>query len=245
MLDDIRLTNMLSDYKAFEELPAVRYLVKTCLSEGMMQRVISAYSADDPLTELQNFQNDVLNLGYRDNVTDFFIQSLECAFGLKSEVQIDKDEKAINKPSKKSSIVSIANDGKHLSFKGIPIYGEPDVVVASLEKIGYEILHPYNYHDHIGVLQGTFAGINGCSIIVGGTASSDLVYSIAVLFPEQNNWYNLKDQYMAYKDKLKKKYGKPISGEYFDEPYYEGDGYELSALSNGSCHYASVVSYSN
>ena len=49
----------------------------------------------------------------------------------------------------------------------------------------------------------------------------------------------IRSEYEDYKQKLTKKYGSPESYEYFMDPYYEGDGYELTALSSEHCHYIS------
>ena len=43
-----------------------------------------------------------------------------------------------------------------------------------------------------------------------------------------------------------KKYGNPTNNyEFFSKPYYEGDGYELSALRNEKCHYISAFETKN
>ena len=50
----------------------------------------------------------------------------------------------------------------------------------------------------------------------------------------------LKDEYEKVKAQLTRKYGTPESYEYFLDPYYEGDGSELTALYSSHCKYLSV-----
>jgi hypothetical protein len=54
-------------------------------------------------------------------------------------------------------------------------------------------------------------------------------------------WSLLKSQYEEYKELYKKKYSdiECKSFEFFKDPYDEGDGYELQALSLDKCIYAS------
>ena len=61
-----------------------------------------------------------------------------------------------------------------------------------------------------------------------------------VFFQPHQIWYSIKDKYEKIKNQLTKKYGKPESHEFFSDPYYEGDGYELQALSNEHCTWMSL-----
>ncbi len=58
-----------------------------------------------------------------------------------------------------------------------------------------------------------------------------------VTFPEKVSWHSLKSEYNSFKDSYNDKYGKGRSYEYFSDPYYEGDGYELQALRLEKCTY--------
>lgn len=62
------------------------------------------------------------------------------------------------------------------------------------------------------------------------TPKTKKVYKVSTYFPKKNNWYVLKSEYERYKLLLTEKYGTPESYEYFKEPYYEGDGYEMQAV---------------
>jgi len=65
-----------------------------------------------------------------------------------------------------------------------------------------------------------------------------IVHTAGYVFPKSDTWYSLKSKFNLVKDMLTEKYGKPQkSDNTFSRPYYEGDGYEMSAVSNNKCHY--------
>ena len=69
-------------------------------------------------------------------------------------------------------------------------------------------------------------------------------YSVSVFTPEALTWWSVKADYDRIKEMLRKKYGRPSSStEFFSDPYDEGDGYELTALSTGNAMF--VTSYSS
>lgn len=101
------------------------------------------------------------------------------------------------------------------------------------------------YKNDAGVaLSGDFAGKSDCTILVIATKISKTVWKVVAQFPEKSSWYSLKDEYNSFKESYTKKYGKPKSYEFFTDPYYEGDGYELQALKYGKCTWASYFSTS-
>ena len=91
----------------------------------------------------------------------------------------------------------------------------------------------------IAMLKGDFAGKSDCTIGVLATKQSNTVWKVVVYFPEKTSWYSLKSEYKSFKESYTEKYGSPSSYEYFSDPYYEGDGYELQALRLEKCSYVS------
>lgn len=70
------------------------------------------------------------------------------------------------------------------------------------------------------------------------TPISKKVWKLSIYLPRETNWYSIKTQYYKFADKLKEKYGEPNNTyETFLSPYYEGDGYEMSALRNNKVYY--------
>lgn len=242
VLDNINLPNMLADFKAYEDIPACRFLIKICLSEGMMSTIINIYnSGEESVNQLNLLRKDLENqYGFREDVVNYFIDSLSDAFGWHYTPSKDIVSENQNKRDTKISSRKSQNSGKHLTFKGIGIYGNPEDVILQLESQGYTLIQPYSYNDHTAVLLGSFAGVQNCTILVSCTPSTDVVYSIGVIFPENyTDWFSLKNQYQYYKDNLSKKYGEIQPFEYFQDPYYEGDGYELTAIMSRQGHFMS------
>ena len=125
----------------------------------------------------------------------------------------------------------------HLEFKGIPINGKIDNFVNKLETQGFRITEKL---DDIVMMKGQFTG-KDATIYIISTKKSKTVWKVVVEFSEQSSWFSLKSDYNYYKEMFVKKYGIPTDNyEFFSKPYYEGDGYELSALRNGKCHYISA-----
>lgn len=138
------------------------------------------------------------------------------------------------------SITSMAQT-EHMTFKGVPIDGQLNAFVSALEKQGYT---KKLQNDDGAILKGDFAGKSDCTIFVVATKVSKTVWKVAIKFPEKASWYSLKDEYKTFRESYTNKYGKPVTYEFFSDPYYEGDGYELQALRKKKCTYVSFFTSS-
>lgn len=126
---------------------------------------------------------------------------------------------------------------QHLKFKNIPITGQMSNMITQLQKVGFTLDYK---EDNFAKMKGVFAN-KDCELVIGTTSKTKQVYMITVIFEKATSWYSLKSDYLELKQQLKDKYGvKPTSKEEFEYPYYEGDGYELSATSNDKCTYGSI-----
>lgn len=135
-----------------------------------------------------------------------------------------------------------AQDSSAIKFKGIPVSGHISNMVEELKKQGYTLKELNNTS---ALLNGKFAN-ETCDIIVYATATSKQVYSILVVFGKQSSWYSLKSEYLRIKNMVKDKYNvSPDATEKFYSPYYEGDGYEMQALSRDKCAYFSTFDIDN
>lgn len=122
---------------------------------------------------------------------------------------------------------------KHAYFKDIPLDGCFDDFSRQLIQLGY------TYDEDSNVFSGKFAN-EFVQIGVECTPKSNIIYGCYVRFGLENLWDNLKDKYFKYKNLYRKKYGKPKEeGEFFVDPYCEGDGDELIATCNSHCIYCS------
>ena len=87
----------------------------------------------------------------------------------------------------------------------------------------------------VAIFNGDFAGLKDCSIMVGTT---DGLLIVMVVSQEYKSWQQLKSDYLAITDAYEKKYGTPKQKELsFKGSYYDGDGYEMTAVKNDKCNY--------
>lgn len=129
---------------------------------------------------------------------------------------------------------SFAQESSHFDFKGIPIDGSLDSYVGQLNKKGFTTTK--NTED-AAMLKGTFAG-EDVEVAVYTTPKSRTVYMVVVAFPEQSAWYSIKSDFKKLENSLQEKYGKPsLQRKSFASPYYEGDGYEMTAIKVDKCYY--------
>lgn len=144
-----------------------------------------------------------------------------------------------------ASISTIAQTGtfsseQYMTFREIPITGPITEMVKKLQALGYTLEEQENY---VAIMSGNFANEN-CEIVLYATPKTHKMHSVIVNFGEQNSWYSLKSKYKKLKEQLTSKYNQtPKSTEYFADPYYEGDGYELQALRKDKCFYFSNFSF--
>lgn len=104
-------------------------------------------------------------------------------------------------------IASIAQtSNEHLTFKGVPIDGSLSQYVSEMRAAGFTYL---GSEEGSAFLQGDFAGFKNCIIGVVTLKNSDVVNTIGVIFPEQDDWSSLEANYEHLKKMLTEKYGKP------------------------------------
>lgn len=119
----------------------------------------------------------------------------------------------------------------HLKFKNIPIDGNINAFSKELVKQGFTLLESKGSSI---ILKGEFAG-KQCNIVVVGTKKTLLTWKVYISFDKENLWSSLKSKYYELKEQYTTKYGDGKSYEFFSNPYFEGDGYETTALSVDKC----------
>jgi hypothetical protein len=247
ILKDIKLINILSDFKAYDEYPPSKYLLKYMISEGLMANLLFEYQSSSDVEILLSSHSKLLSdtYGFKENLSDYVIRCIAYSLGWINDIPtiIAPSSSETNKIEIQEE--PIVDDGKHLLFKQFPITGDVKKFIQSLISSGYTMVEPYNYTYSAASLRGSFAGNNDCSIVVLGTPKSHITCCVMVFLQEHHIWYTIKDQYEKIKSQLTKKYGTPESYEYFMDPYYEGDGSELTALFSDHCTYLSMFNTSN
>jgi hypothetical protein len=124
------------------------------------------------------------------------------------------------------------------TFDGVKIGGTLAQMRFKLEQKGYKFDEVKN---NILWMKGTLAN-KKVMIGVVGTPKSKTAWKIVAYLDERKNWYDLKNEFENINTILAKKYGETETCfRFFSTPYYEGDGYEISALANDkvtfSCYY--------
>ncbi len=143
-----------------------------------------------------------------------------------------------------STRILIGQSTEHLSFKGVPIDGKLVDYVNKMKNNGFQHL---GTKDGAAILKGDFAGYKGCVVGVSTLKQNDLVYNIAVLFPELETWSALYNNYNRLKEMLTEKYGTPADVvEKFEgnaEP--SDDNGKIYAVKFDNCKYYSVWQTNN
>ena len=237
--------NILSDYNAFNECPSSKNILKNFISEGYLEKIAFFYDNQLPLGDApQNYLSEMyMKLGFRQDVSAFVLNSILNALGYGMPLPIVSSDLAEDLPVQNTSVDSsiTPNSGNHFEFKGVSINGAKEEVADALQKQGYKFMD--GGEDGI-LLNGKFAGIDNCQILVNASQHTHQTYSVSVFTPEALTWWSVKADYDRIKEMLKKKYGRPSSSmEVFSDPYNEGDGYELTALSTGNAMF--FTSYSS
>lgn len=121
-------------------------------------------------------------------------------------------------------------------FDGVHISGDISSVVQKYRAKGYKLIK----NDATAyIMTGTANGVD-VELYVLATPITKKAYSIKVYLEKKYSWYGLKSDFNKYKDILITKYGDSDKDyQYFEEPYFEGDGYETSAVKLEKVHYLS------
>ena len=237
--------NILNDLGAFQDTIAYKNVLRILISEGYFDK-IEFYSNSEPekrLSCLTGNINEVERLyGIKNHIAKSVIMSLAYGIGMidtMPEISPNEPSIAVSNDSDNSiSKDNAVNYSDHLCFRDVPIYGDSDGFAKKLIAQGYSVKE----HSPSGswMLNGTFAGISGCDILINNSEFLNSVVSVSVLLPVKNAWFSLKGDYEDLKAKFIKKYGKPENSyEFFTDPYYEGDGYEMSAFTSGNAYFMS------
>jgi len=121
------------------------------------------------------------------------------------------------------------------SWNGIPISGSFTAIKANLSGKGFSLINKENNN---AFFKGKINGIE-YEVLTFCTPLTNEVAKLVVYLPKKNSWSDIKLEYEYVKDMLTEKYGIGESYAFFESPYYEGDGYEMSALQSEKCHYSS------
>lgn len=132
------------------------------------------------------------------------------------------------------SVVCISVNAQ--TFDGVKIDGSLPSIVQKYRSKGYTLVKNI---DNGVIMYGKIAG-QKVELYIITTPKTKLVCKATVYLPVNNNWYSLKADYERYVSLFEEKHGEPNdSYHFFKRPYYEGDGYEMTAVATENAVYAS------
>ena len=130
---------------------------------------------------------------------------------------------------------------EHVTFKGIPIDGALTEFVNKLQDLGFKVNSSRN---DCAQITGEFSS-KICEIYIQASLISNTTYQVCVILKESDNWFDIRTTYDEYKKLLTSKYGTGRSIEDFVSPYYEGDGYEMTAIRKNKCQFLTIYELPN
>jgi hypothetical protein len=124
-------------------------------------------------------------------------------------------------------------------FMGISVGGPTQECVNKFLAKGFRKVHVEGGLKTVVSLVGMVNNQN-LEVNVVSTPNSKKVWKISVYFPEKTTWWGIKSEYNDIRTSLINKYGEPKHDySFFSSPYYEGDGYEMSAITLEKCTFSS------
>lgn len=120
------------------------------------------------------------------------------------------------------------------SFNGVPLEGDLTTCITRFKAKGFVV---NKYIDNGAILKGKVANYQ-IELYVFTTPKSKKVYKAVAFVEKDLSWASLKYNYEKFVALFTEKYGTPTNKlERFIDPYYEGDGYEMTAVSTEKCEY--------
>jgi hypothetical protein len=144
----------------------------------------------------------------------------------------------INKQLKMKKLLFIVAMMLHMtsnsqSYNGIKVGQSLEITKAAVLAKGFKFIkkHTENSYTYQKKINGLLVKLH---LVV--TPNSNVVWKFLVYVDENTSWYDSKKSYINMMDILSKKYGAPSNTLVeWENPYYEGDGYEMQAIYLNKC----------
>jgi hypothetical protein len=122
------------------------------------------------------------------------------------------------------------------TFDGVKIDGTLNNAVMAFRAKGYTLQKSESTY---ASMKGKVAG-NNIELYIFTTPKTHVVCKVVVYMDKERSWYSIKANYENLLELFEEKYGQPDkSYTVFKSPYYEGDGYEMLAISSEKAFYGS------
>ena len=136
-------------------------------------------------------------------------------------------------------IIFLVSTGMSQVFDGILISGDFNSALQKFKSKGYIVEETF---PEGAILSGNVASTN-IEVYLFKTPKTHKIFKASIYLPKKNNWNDLKYEFNSYHNILLEKYGKTTDRfQFFSNPYYDGDGYEMQALEKEKCTYSSYWS---
>jgi len=123
-------------------------------------------------------------------------------------------------------------------FLGIKVDGKRQEVINKFIAKGFKVTSQKG-SSNVVAMEGKVNDTN-IELNIVNSPTTSIVWKFAIYLPKQDSWYSIKSQYNSYLNTLTEKYGEPTNSyNNFINPYYEGDGYEMSAIAIDKCNFIS------
>lgn len=232
IITEVRLVNILDDFKAYSDMPTAKYILRAIIADGFAQKLLY----------IGKWNNDAINLAYRFTSTTGFLPDvvevlfLSLAFGLNWINDEDfitiyqksrNDSKRFPYNASEKSVVHLplrrkvdkadcSGNDSHLKFMGIPICGKVNKFEKVLLKKGFHGFGNDNYK-----FMGPFVGLENCWCTFTESSFSKEIWKVAVntdsvltdAVKSKNNMYN---HFIRIRDLYTKKYGVPVSSDNYE-----------------------------
>jgi len=133
------------------------------------------------------------------------------------------------------TFMALASMGQ--AFDGVPIKGDLATAIAKFRTKGYTLIS----QDKDGAIMKGMTNGREWELYISLTPITKQIWKMAVYGPKRQTWEALKADYDTYREILTDKYG-ARTDEYkqFRGNYYEGDGYEFTAVLLEKCVYTAI-----
>lgn len=217
------VVNLLDDYNAYSEATAFKFILKTIIGEGFMEKLLAIGKWDLNCDKL--IDHFVAMTGIQKDYVDYIFRCI--GFNLN---WISNEPSTDNKNNNLSLISNNINlNNKSRYFLGIPFGIDIYTFINEIGKKGLKFRFPYDGGER-AFLMGEFATYTDCFITIQNTKLSHKVCHVSVEFPIQTYWLFLLEMYYDVKNVCTKKYGKPTYEiEEFEEGYSKQNAEEAMA----------------
>lgn len=151
-LKNVTIVNLLSDFQAYKDIPAAKFVLRMFISEGYVQKLLAVGTWNNQCQMLAN--KFVAETGFQNNIADFVIQSVACALGWKKDVDLTSSTVSHgNQPTQQSAPSSPSSHSSSSPTKPAPRASAEkwEDYLESLVEWKVDLLKKYKVKTHLSI----------------------------------------------------------------------------------------------